>query len=45
VLVRILPNEWFAEAAAFVGKPFVVIYRLFKGLFRRKAKKGTGEEV
>ncbi|KAI8178051.1 Calcium-transporting ATPase 2 [Colletotrichum sp. SAR 10_75] len=45
VVVRIFPDIWFEKAAKFVGRPFVIVYRILgKGfsaigrLFRRKPK-------
>lgn len=45
VVVRIFPDIWFEKAAKFVGRPFVIVYRILgKGfsaigrLFRRRPK-------
>lgn len=35
VLVRIFPDIWFEKVAIFVGKPFVVAYRLLAGMFSK----------
>ncbi|EFQ35497.1 calcium-translocating P-type ATPase [Colletotrichum graminicola M1.001] len=54
VLVRILPDAWFGRVAAFVGKPFVVVYKFLErgfgrigGLFKRNSpnKAANDEEV
>lgn len=51
ILVRIFPDAWFETIAITVGKPFVFVYtlvggafkRLFRAVFRRKPKDvGTG---
>ncbi|KAK7219578.1 hypothetical protein V2G26_007581 [Clonostachys chloroleuca] len=52
VVVRIFPDAWFASIVRFVGRPFVIVYRLlarffrsFGRLFKRKTPKNDDSEA